>query len=296
MNDTRQGLLTALFVASMLAALAACGATDAPKMPPLARAPVAVPASGAVAIGSDVASLPDGHGAKIAIGVDDVGGTDTYLSDYLRLPQPLTFSIMPLASNAPADDAAAHAAGRHVTLHIPLQNSPRAKRADGLTVGMQPAAINEFLDRALQRVPHAEGANNHEGSWGSTQTAIVRPLIEALNARHLFFYDSVTSGSTVGYAVLTTLGLPPRINNAFLDHYETDRDSRDALFQLATVAARQGSAIGICHVFHPYLLHALQQFGPQMEEKGYVFVPIADVTNRPAATGLDERVRTAIAH
>src|SRR5207237_1030221 len=121
---------------------------------------------------------------------------------------------------------------------------------------------------------------------GSTQTAIVRPLVEALNARHLFFYDSVTSGRTVGYAVLTTLGLPPRINNAFLDHYETDADSRDALFQLATVAARQGSAIGICHVFHPYLLHALQQFGPQLEAKGYAFVPIADVTNRPAGTAV----------
>ena len=120
-----RGFVIALLVASVLGALAACGGSDAPKMPPLARAPVAVPASGAVAIGSDVASLPDGHGAKIAIGVDDVGGTDTYLSDYLRLPQPLTFSIIPFTPNAPADDAAAHAAGRHVTLHIPLQNLQR---------------------------------------------------------------------------------------------------------------------------------------------------------------------------
>jgi polysaccharide deacetylase 2 family uncharacterized protein YibQ len=258
--------------------------------------PTTVATPGAsVPIGPEVAALPDGRGAKIAIGVDDVGGTDTYLTEYLRLPQPLTFSIMPLAPHAAADDAAAHAAGRHVTLHIPLQNKPGAKRPDGLTVGMSRQAIDDFLNKALQRVPHAEGANNHEGSWGSTQPAIVRPLIEALHARQLFFYDSVTSGKTVGFATLVALGLPPKINNVFLDHVESDADSRQGLFQLATIASRHGSAIGICHAFHPYLLHAMQAYAAQLEAKGYTFVPISEVTNAPVTGGVSQGVRTSIA-
>src|SRR5207245_1786153 len=70
----------------------------------------------------DVAALPDGHGAKIAIGLDDAGYADTYLAQYLKLPLPLTISVIPAGGHAPADDAAAFAAGKQVQIHIPLQN------------------------------------------------------------------------------------------------------------------------------------------------------------------------------
>ena len=115
----------------------------------------------------------------------------------------------------------------------------------------------------------------------------------ALKARGLFFLDSVTSGRTVGFAIARELGMPARINNVFCDHYETDQDSRQAVLQLARDAASAGGAIGIGHVFHPYVLHVLVQLAPQLQARGYVFAPISQVTDAPAP-GLDAGVRSSL--
>jgi len=244
----------------------------------------------------DVAALPAGHGAKLAVVVDDVGGVDTYLRDYLALPVPITLSVVPTFEHAAADDAAIAAAGKQVLLHIPLANrpGPGGVPSGGLGVGESAAAIAAWLDTAMARVPHAVGANNHEGPYGSSSLSLMRPLLADLAARRLFFLDSVTSGRTVGYALEAPAGMPGRINNVFMDHVETDADSRAALLRLARVGAAQGTAIGICHVFHPYLLHALQALAAQLEAKGYVFAVLSDVTNKPTPDGLDQLVRATV--
>jgi hypothetical protein len=119
----------------------------------------------------------------------------------------------------------------------------------------------------------------------------MRPLLEALERRGLFFMDSVTSQRTVGFALAQELGMAPRINNVFLDHFESDADSRRAVLELALDAAHQGGAIGIGHVFHPYVAHALEALAPQLGAKGFVFAPLSQVTDGPAGSGLDVGVR-----
>ena len=249
-----------------------------------------------VALDADVAALPDGHGAKIAVVVDDAGGVDTYLADYLELP--VTISIIPLAPHAHDDDAAAHAAGRDVMLHIPLANrsGKGGTPPGGLSVGTPADEVDRFVADAVTRVPHAVGANNHEGPLGSSTPALMTALLTSLKQRNLFFMDSVTSQRTVGFALATQMGMPPRINNVFLDHFETDADSRRALLDLARIAATSPTkgAIGICHVFHPYVARALNALRAQLASKGYVFAPISDVTDAPAPTGLDKGVRTSL--
>lgn len=244
---------------------------------------------------ADVAALPPGNGAHLAVVIDDVGGVDTYLSDYFALPVPLTVSVIPGLAHAPADDRAASQAGKEVILHIPLANrAARPAPEHGLATGATATDIDSWLDDALVRVPHAVGANNHEGAYGSTSVGLMRRLLAALHTRGLFFCDSVTSQRTVGYALEADQQMPPRINNVFLDHYETDGDSRDSLLRLARIAAGAGGAIGIGHVFHPYLFHAIRDIGPQLIARGYVFAPLSQVTNRPAADGLDRGVRATV--
>ena len=146
---------------------------------------------------------------------------------------------------------------------------------------------------AIGRVPHAVGANNHEGPYGSAQPELMRALLASLQRHGLFFMDSVTSQRTVGFAVEAEVGMPPRINNVFLDHYETDEDSRSAVLRLARLAARNGTAIGICHVQHPYALQALQALQVQLHARGYVFAPLSQVTNG-STPGLDSGVRPSL--
>lgn len=263
-----------------------------PAIAPASAPPTSAPAP--VSLDADVAALPDGHGARIAIVIDDVGYTDTYLSGYLGLDVPLSFAVIPAAPHAADDDEAIHRAGRDLLVHIPLATGPGSTAPDGgLAVGTSPSAIDRWVAAALRRVPHAVGANNHLGAYGPTQPSLMRPLLAALQARGLFFLDSVTSGRTVGFAIARQLGMPSRINNVFCDHYETDQDSRQAVLQLARDAAAAGGAIGIGHVFHPYVWHVLASLAPQLRARGYVFAPVSEVTDAPGP-GLDAGVRTTL--
>jgi hypothetical protein len=300
-------LYAARAAAALLVLAAACSATPRPRSAlsvSQSPAPAPAPADGAAsspgadastaerpdaALDPDVAALPEGNGAKIALVIDDAGQADTYLFEYLNAPVPLAISIIPAGRRAAADDEAASARGKTVMLHIPLQNGRGAVRADGLNAGASEQTVTQFIDRAMQRVPHAAGANNHEGPYGSSDLRLMRTLLRELKQRGLFFMDSVTSQRTKGFMVERELGMPPRINNVFCDHLESDRDSRDALLTLARLASERGSAIGIAHVFHPYLLRAVLALHEQLRARGYVFAPITEVTNG-LTPGLDQGV------
>ena len=246
------------------------------------------------ALDPDVAALPDGRGARLAIVVDDAGGLEGSLQGYLDLPVPLTISVIPWNAHPAEHAERAFAAGKEVTLHLPLAN--RRGNGDGRTrlIGTESTAqVEAYVADAIARVPHAVGANNHEGPYGSAQPGLMRLLLASLQRHGLFFMDSVTSQRTTGFAVEAELGMAPRINNVFLDHMESDDDSRQALLHLARVAATNGAAIGICHVHHPYELHVLQALHAQLRAKGYVFAPLSQVTNAPAP-GLDTGVRASV--
>ena len=245
------------------------------------------------ALPADVRALPAGNGASIAVVVDDVGGADTYLGDYLALPVPVAFAVMPLAGNATADDRRIAAAGRAVLLHIPLPIAADLHPAGGLGIDATAAQAAEFVATAKQRVPHAVGANNHQGSLGTSTPALMQVLLPTLQRAGLWFLDSVTSQQTVGYATALSLGMPSRLNNVFLDNEDSDAAARHQLLELARLAAVNGSAIGICHVHRPYQLRALQQVAGALVERGYRFRSVTEVTNRPAG-GLDVGVRTSL--
>ncbi len=256
-----------------------------PPASPTTTAPAALPA--------DVAALPYGNGASIAVVVDDVGGADTYLADYLALPVPVAFAVMPMAANAPRDDTTVSAAGRPVLLHIPLPIAADLQPAGGIAIDATGADARTYVASARARVPHAVGANNHQGSLGTSTLSLVQVVLPALHEQGLWFLDSVTSQQTVAYATALSLGMPSRINNVFLDNDDSDAAARTQLLALARIAARSGSAIGICHVTRPYQLHALQQLVGALQQHGYRFRPITAVTNRPAG-GLDAGVAVTL--
>jgi polysaccharide deacetylase 2 family uncharacterized protein YibQ len=116
-------------------------------------------------------------------------------------------------------------------------------------------------------------------------------LLRGLQARGLYFLDSVTTQQTVGYATALRLGMPSRINNVFLDDNESS--ARGQLLQLARLAAAHGTAIGIGHVSRPWVLRNLQALAAPLAAKGYRFASLGTVTNRPAG-GLDVGVRTTL--
>lgn len=222
--------------------------------------------------------LPDGNGAIIAIVIDDVVD-GARLDAFLTLDAPITYALFPFQRRGASASAKVIAAGGEVIIHTPV--SSRKTRPGSWYLGRNwtQAQVDEWVDRAIASVPGAVGANNHKGS--TTSIRAMRHLMQRLYQRGLFFMDSVTVPQTVAYAAAQELGMPSRINNAFLDNKADAHYTEQRIYGLAIQAAKHGMAIGIGHLQRKSTLEALRKAIPVLLAHGYVIKPLSEVTSYP---------------
>src|SRR3546814_6851117 len=81
-----------------------------------------------------------------------------------ELPGPVACAFLPESPYTRRYADAAHAAGKEVLLHLPLQ--PIAAKPHPLTLvtSASDPVRDAALSRLLASVPHLDGVNNHEGS------------------------------------------------------------------------------------------------------------------------------------
>jgi hypothetical protein len=223
-----------------------------------------------------VLPAPGQHG-KVAIIVDDLGRGTHAVRQLLAIGQPLTFAVLPGETHAAKVAELAHAAGREVILHAPMepQGFPVIDPGeDALLVGQTDAELREQLLALLQRVPHAAGANNHMGSRFTEDARAMAVVMAVLRERGLFFVDSLTTSRSVGAGAADAAGVPLARRDVFLDNVaEVDAIVKE-LRQLARKARRNGAAVGICHPY-PETLQALRQELPRLAAEGIEFVPVS---------------------
>jgi uncharacterized protein len=205
---------------------------------------------------------------RLAIIIDDIGSDRPAAEALLKIPYPLTFSVLPgQAHSAEIADAAFHR-GDQVMLHLPMQFEGSAAKAEPveLRVGMPAGEVHAVLDQMLADVPHAIGVNNHEGSLATAQPLLMAELMQDLRRRNLFFIDSRTTAATVAYTQAEQAGVPAASRKVFLDNVET----RDAILRQLDLAARdaagEGSAIAIGHP-HSVTVAALTEGLPRLKSR-----------------------------
>jgi len=214
------------------------------------------------------ASRPKGN-PRLAIIIDDLGNDSDSADSLLELPFPLTISILPHLPLSSAIAEEAHRRGHKVLLHLPMEAaSPAAEpEAIELRVGMNAAQVESLLAGMLETVPHAAGANNHQGSRATADPALMETLMPLLRERRLFFIDSRTTAATVAYDAAERLGVRAASRKVFLD----DTPSREAILaqldQAAADALRDGEAIAIGHP-RPATISALAEGLPRLEARG----------------------------
>ena len=155
---------------------------------------------------------------KIVLIIDDIGHR---YSDHraLKLPREVTFSILPDAPLTTEMSELAHAQGRDIMLHMPMESfDGQDMGADGLRVGMYENQMEVLFDKALQSVPYAIGVNNHMGSRLTSMFNPMRSFMDILKHRDLFFVDSRTSVKTVAEEAALHAGIPVARRHVFLDH------------------------------------------------------------------------------
>ncbi|MBC5825435.1 MAG: divergent polysaccharide deacetylase family protein [Candidatus Eremiobacteraeota bacterium] len=213
-------------------------------------------------------------GARLAIIIDDCGNSMERDGRFLKLPIPVTMSVLPMTPHAQEITQAAQSAGKAVILHLPMEpESAQAHPGPGaVTTSMSDDQVQSQVRTDLAALPYVPGANNHMGSKATSDPRVMRDVMEVLRQDDRFFIDSMTSGSSVGSSTAREMGVPTAARDVFLDNSATVPYVEGQLRAAMDVALKQGKAIAIGHP-NPATAQALENLIPQMEASGVTFVP-----------------------
>ena len=214
---------------------------------------------------------------RLAIVVDDLGTDKRVAEELLRLDAPLTFSILPFQAHSRRIAQKAHAQGREVILHLPMEPRGFPLKDPGkgaLFVAMSERELLRQLRKDLDAVPFIVGVNNHMGSRFMEHGVSVRLVLGELKKRGLFFLDSRTTAKTEGYQIARELALLAGERDLFLDNENDVQDIRAQLEGLIRLARDHGRAIGICHPY-PATITALKGMIAKIKAAGIRIVPLS---------------------
>ncbi len=225
-----------------------------------------------------------GEKARLVIVMDDLGENMQAVRELLELPFPVTFAIWPHSSHAREAAELAHAAGKEILVHMPMEplGYPEVRPGPGALMDADgEEAILEKLDQALGLVPYAVGLNNHMGSRFTRNRAALEPLLRILQERNMIALDSLTHPGSVFYREARSLGLPALRRDIFLDDDPNGEAIWGELRKAENVALVTGRAIAIGHP-RPETLKALREWAEERNSE-IVIVCLRDLLEQADA-------------
>ncbi|HEY3998119.1 MAG TPA: divergent polysaccharide deacetylase family protein [Candidatus Xenobia bacterium] len=214
---------------------------------------------------------------KVAVIIDDFGNNYDEAEGFIHAPLPLTLSVLPKLAYTEriADEGSRN--GKTIMLHLPME--PVSDRNPGpgtIKTSMSDTEITDLFRSDLASVPHVDGVNNHEGSKATQDVHTMRRVMEEIHDRHLFYVDSMTTGSSVAGAQAQAVGVPFTIRNVFLDNEDDDDKIKEQIKLLADDAKQHGTAVGIGHV-RIRTLRCLLDMAPALKADGIELVSIKEL-------------------
>lgn len=214
---------------------------------------------------------------KIAFVIDDMGNTDHYQNLIKSLRDKVTYAVLPHLPYSGLFNELSKKTGAEVILHLPLEASDGTVPGPGLlTTRMRAEHARETLRNNLRSVSQHVGANNHMGSLGTTDPALMKLFFQELKRRDLFFLDSYTTPNSVGFEMGAHVGIPVLIRDVFLDNTDEPQAIRRQLNALKKVARKKGYAIGIGH-YRQNTLKVLKAAMPELEQEGFELIALTDL-------------------
>lgn len=213
----------------------------------------------------------------IALVIDDCGLGQHGTQAAIALPPEVTLAFLPYGRRARALSKTAAARGHDVILHMPMQ--PMGDEDPGpepLTLSLSPDQVRQRVQAAFAAIPNAIGLNNHMGSRFTADAVALRPVMQEIKSRRLFFLDSVTSPRSAGSIVARQAGVPALTRDVFLDDVIAPHLIEVQLALSESLARRHGSAIAIGHP-HPATLQALVKWLPTLERRGFKLVRLKEL-------------------
>ncbi len=214
---------------------------------------------------------------KIVIVLDDMGHTMNDRDSLRALGRDVTYAILPHLTYSRYFAILSQETGAEVILHQPFEASDGTIPGPGLITDRMPESQSlAVLRHGLDSVPNHRGVNNHMGSRGTSDPALMGPILQELKRRNLFFLDSMTSSKSVAYPMARQMGLPALKRDVFLDNVDDTAAIRGQLQKLVKIARQKGYAVGIGH-YHPKTLVVLRSDIPALKAAGLELVSLQEL-------------------
>ena len=201
---------------------------------------------------------------------------------FCALNQPLTLAVLPNEGNVERILELARGSGHELLVHLPMEPEDFPAKNPGpnaILLSDDSTRVRQLVRQALRKVPGAVGLNNHMGSRATADQRLMRLVLQELKLRGLMFLDSRTSPNSVAFDQALAMGVPAARRDLFIDAVDQATAIETRLWALAELAARQGQAIGLGHDREQTLL-ALESVLPQLEMRGFSFVPVSGLVEQ----------------
>lgn len=228
------------------------------------------------------AALRPGQKAQIVIVIDDMGLNIRNSHRAVALPAPVTLAYLPYADNLATQTKQASASGHELIVHMPMEPDNVKSNNPGPNALLTSLPVEENVARLKKNLDKFDGyigLNNHMGSRMTANPAMMRPLLQAVKERGLWFLDSRTIGNSVAGKIAGQLGIPYAERDVFLDNVASVAAVMTQLRQTEQVARKKGYAIAIGHP-HDATLAALQAWLPEARERGFQIVPLSAIISQ----------------
>ncbi|HYU35406.1 MAG TPA: divergent polysaccharide deacetylase family protein [Thermoanaerobaculia bacterium] len=216
----------------------------------------------------------------VALVIDDLGERLEDLVPLEGLGVSITYSVLPYEKHTKEVVAELRQRREEILLHLPMQPKNGENPGPGaLRVDMDAEQLRAGTEAALAAVPGAVGVNNHMGSLLSEDESAMVPVLQVIAEHGLFFLDSRTSASSIGYRTARSLGLPAAERHVFLDRDPSPEAIRGQFQRLLDLSRTRGAAVAIGHPL-PDTLQVLAEEVPKALAEGFEFVPVSDLLDR----------------
>jgi polysaccharide deacetylase 2 family uncharacterized protein YibQ len=216
---------------------------------------------------------------RVAIIIDDMGYHLANGRRAIDLPGPVSFSFLPGAPRARALAERAHARGKDILLHLPLQaaNDDAAPGLSEIHIDMSRERVGHTFTEAMESVPYVIGINSHRGSLLTRHPGHMQWLMEEIGAREsLFFIDSYTHHESVALQIALENGVAALRRDVFLDPDPSPEAVQREFERLKTLARQRGHALAIGHPY-PVTLELLERELPRLAEEGFELVRVSEL-------------------
>ncbi len=220
--------------------------------------------------------------ARLALIIDDYGEDAGASARFQGLPGTFTAAVRSNLDDPGRIADQARKAGFEVILNLPMEpeNYPtRTPGSDAILVDLSGREIRKRVDDALDRVGPVPGVKSYMGALAVEDRDVVRPVLEEIKKRGLFFVDAAMSNYSTVPELAHEIGVP---SLSITSQSEVDLGRHDAgtigirFEDLVNTCRRRGYAVGIIHA-REGTLSVLRDRLPGLAREGIVVMGLSEV-------------------